>query len=208
MYTPNHFIIKDEDEAVGFMQRYSFATIVSTTNNRLEATHLPFVIEKLEGKIYLLSHFAKANTQTDMIMEQEVLVIFSEPHAYISPTHYDKQANVPTWNYIAVHAYGKVKILPDVTEKLKLLHRTVNTYEPAYMQQWDSLPETYRLGLLNGITAFEIEVTELQGKKKISQNKTYTERERIITSLSQSKNSNERDIANYMMKWNDKADNK
>lgn len=208
MYTPNHFIIKDQDEAVSFMQKYSFATIISTKNNRPEATHLPFITEKREDKLYLLSHFAKANPQAGIITDGEVLVIFSEPHAYISPSHYEKQANVPTWNYVAVHAYGKAGVLPDTNDKLELLKQTINIYEPAYLQQWDSLPESFRLGLLNGITAFEIEVTELQGKKKISQNKTSAEREKIIASLSQSDNTNERDIANYMLQLNNKAVNK
>jgi transcriptional regulator len=118
MYTPKHFQLNNEQEAISFMQRYSFATIVTATNNVPFATHLPFLVEQREGRIILASHFAKANPQAAEIIGKDVLVIFTEPHAYISPKHYEKETNVPTWNYIAVHAYGKASILPEGEQRL------------------------------------------------------------------------------------------
>lgn len=89
MYTPKHFQLSDEQEAVNFMQRYSFATIVTATDNVPFATHIPFLVEKRGDQIILASHFAKANPQATEIIGKEVLVIFTEPHAYISPKHYE-----------------------------------------------------------------------------------------------------------------------
>jgi transcriptional regulator len=205
MYTPKNYLMTDEHEAISFMQRYSFATIVSVINNVPEATHLPFLIEKRGDKIILSSHFAKANPQAEVIDASETLVIFTEPHAYISPSHYEKKTEVPTWNYIAIHAYGKAVVLPSQEDKFRLLQHTINTYEPAYLQQWEELPMQFRTNLTKGITAFEIEVTDLQGKQKLSQNKTVGERDNIINTLKSSANSNESDIAAYMQASKDKV---
>ncbi|MDQ2752852.1 MAG: FMN-binding negative transcriptional regulator, partial [Bacteroidota bacterium] len=162
------------------------------------ATHLPFIITSEDENIILISHFAKANEQWKDIENGKVLVIFSEPHAYISPKHYDKELNVPTWNYISVHAYGKARLITETQRVIQILESTIDNYETSYQQQWNSLPGDYKLGLLHGIVAFEIWVTDLQGKKKLSQNKTGNEQENIINALSQSDDTNEKLIADYM----------
>lgn len=200
MYIPSFNNFPDGQEIIAFMQRYSFATIVMIMNDRPEATHLPFLVKEENGKFILRSHFAKANPQSKQLLDKTSLVIFTEPHAYISPSNYEKEMNVPTWNYIAVHVYGQAKILDGAEEKAGLLKHTINTYEAAYMQQWDSLPEDYKSKMMNGIIAFEIEVTDLQAKKKLSQNRTDTEQQNIIHSLEQSADANEREIAEYMKK--------
>ena len=107
MYIPKINLAPDEAEVIQFMQRFSFATIITAKNNYPIATHLPFLVQKKEDKIILQSHFALANSQWKEIEKDEILVIFSEPHAYISASNYDTKENVPTWNYISVHAYGK-----------------------------------------------------------------------------------------------------
>ncbi len=198
MYIPQTNLCTDTKEIVAFMQQYSFATIVSSNNNFPVATHLPFLIEKHDEKIYLLSHFAKGNIQWQGIEDKIVLVIFNEPHAYISPRHYESELNVPTWNYIAVHAYGKVNLVTAQQKVMNLLETTINNYEAAYKTQWDGLPENYKEKLANGIVAFEVEVTEIQGKKKLSQNKNITEQQNIIKELSESSQGVEKDIAKYM----------
>lgn len=109
MYVPKINEVTDIHEIVDFMKRFSFAAIVSVQNNLPVATHLPFVVIVKNDTITLYSHFAKANPQWKNIEDDTVLVIFSEPHAYISPVHYDQFLSVPTWNYISVHVYGKVK---------------------------------------------------------------------------------------------------
>lgn len=200
MYIPALNKMTDRSEILAFMQRFSFATIITARDNLPVATHLPFMAT-LDGDDLLLSaHFAKANNQWHDIETQTNLVIFSEPHAYISPQHYEKEQNVPTWNYLSVHAYGKARILSDATEAMALIEKTILFYETAYKQQWDTLPANYRTGLLNGIVAFTIVVTDLQAKKKLSQNKTRAEQQNIIRALSAGTSSHELDIADYMKK--------
>jgi len=148
----------------------------------------------------LSSHFAKANEQWKDIERNKILVIFSEPHAYISPSNYEKELNVPTWNYISIHSYGKGRLITNTEKIIELLEKTIDNYEESYKRQWDSLPDDYKINMSKGIIAFEIEVVDLQAKKKLSQNKTKTEQKNIISSLSKSDNSNEKLIADYMMK--------
>ncbi len=198
MYIPNVNKMPDKAEAIAFMKRFGFATIVTAKNNLPVATHLPFLVTNRDENVILISHFAKANEQWKDIENDKVLVIFSEPHAYISPRHYDKELNVPTWNYISVHAYGQGKLITETESVIQILESTIDNFETLYKQQWNNLPGEYKWGMTKGIVAFEVVVTDLQGKKKLSQNKTKNEQEKIITALSQSDDTAERLIADYM----------
>lgn len=161
---------------------------------------MPFIIKTSEDKVILTSHFAKANPHWEDLQDNKSLVIFSQPHAYISPAHYEKELNVPTWNYIAVHAYGDATLITDEQSTFDVLEATIDNYEAGYKKQWDNLPVDYKLKLAKGIVAFEVTLTDLQAKKKLSQNKTEKEQKQIIDSLSLSQDKNERDIAEYMSK--------
>lgn len=198
MYTPSFNKFEDLQQIVDFMQRYSFATIVTVKEGLPVATHLPFIIKQRDDQIVLSSHFAKANPQASDINNTNALVIFTEPHAYISPKSYEKEANVPTWNYVAVHAYGTCTLLDGEEQKGALLKEMIACFEQDYQQQWDSLPADYKNRMMSGIVAFEMVVNDLQAKKKLSQNRTEKERKNIIDQLSGRENSNERDIADYM----------
>lgn len=198
MYIPKNFLITDGQEAISFMQRYSFATIVTVNNGVPSATHLPFVVSQRDDKIILTSHFAKANPQSTEVLNGKPLVIFAEPHAYISPKHYEQVNSVPTWNYIAIHVYGTVTLIESPKDKTTLLEQTIQFYEPEYLKQWAGMPEDFKLKMMQGIVGFEIVVDDLQAKKKLSQNKTERERNNIITELSSKPDSTERDIAAYM----------
>jgi transcriptional regulator len=166
MNTPNHFQFKDDAEKIAFMKQYSFATIITVKDNLPIATQLPFFIDNSSGKLLLGSHFAVANEQSRYIEADTSLVIFTEPHAYISPVHYDKRESVPTWDYMAVHAYGKAKIIEDETAKIIALEQMIRFYEKDYLHQWESLSDKFKRGMM----AFELEVTDLKGQKKLSQN--------------------------------------
>jgi transcriptional regulator len=180
------------------MQRYSFATIVTVKDGTPVATHLPFLVKENDGKIILSSHFAKANPQSVDAINSDALVIFTEPHAYISPKHYEKQESVPTWNYLAVHAYGKCTLLNGEEKKAALLKETILSFEANYLKQYDALPDTFKQNMMKGIVAFEIVVDTLQAKKKLSQNRTEKERENIVNELDKAENSTEKEIAEYM----------
>ena len=198
MYIPSFNKFEDRQQVIAFMQRYSFATIVTVKDGVPSATHLPFLVKETDGEVILSSHFAKANPQATDIINNSALVIFTEPHAYISPINYEKEQNVPTWNYLAVHAYGKCTLLDGEENKASLLEATINYYDAAYLEQWDSLPDSYKQNMMKGIVAFEIVVDDLQAKMKLSQNRTEKERENIINALSDAENSNEKEIAEYM----------
>lgn len=200
MYIPEFNRLTDRSEIVEFMKQFSFANIISSRNNIPIATPLPFLIKLRDEQIILTSHFAKANDQWKDLENNQLLIIFSEPHAYISPVNYDKILNVPTWNYIAIHAYGKGKLITESDKVAEILEATIDNYESAYRQQWDNFPEEYKLKMSKGIVAFEIVVTDVKAKKKLSQNRSEEEKQRIITSLSESEDSNERHIAAFMKK--------
>jgi len=200
MYIPSFNSFTDKEEIFAFIQRYSFATIVTDVNGIPEATHLPFLIKQENGKLFLISHFAKANPQSTQIVDKISLVIFTEPHAYITPRLYEKEESVPTWNYIAVHAYGKATILENEEQKAELLQHTIEQYDTGYLEQYKNLPQDFKSKMMKGIVAFEIEVTDLQAKKKLSQNRSEIEKENIIHSLGQSADTNEKEIAAYMAK--------
>jgi len=199
MYTPTHFAQTDTATLVAFMRRFSFATIVSQINGRPFATHLPFVVEHSEdGQVTLLAHFAKANPQWQTLEAQTALVIFSEPHAYISPSLYEKELNVPTWNYIAVHAYGQTALITDEAQAFELLEKQMQTFEKEYLIQWSGLPQEYKNAMIKGIVAFQLNISQLEGKEKLSQNKKAGERERIIAHLAESPDGAARQIAEQM----------
>ena len=129
MYIPKSNLFPNREEAIAFMKQFSFATIVTSINNLPIATHLPFLVEEHEDKILLKSHFAKANEQWKAIGESTILVIFTEQHAYISPSNYEKEQNVPTWNYISVHAYGMGKLITEHQAVMGLLENSIDNYE-------------------------------------------------------------------------------
>lgn len=201
MYTPAHFQQNDLATLVDFMRRYPFATLVSQVEGRPFATHIPFVVEWEEGgKVTLLGHVAKNNPQGQSLAEQTVLVIFQEPHAYISPSLYEKELNVPTWNYVAVHAYGVPELITEEATALELLEKQIQAFEKEYFIQWSNLPEGYKSGMVKGITAFRMEVTQLEGKEKLSQNKKTAEQERIAAHLAESTDTVIRETGERMMK--------
>jgi len=198
MHIPSFNQFNDHAEVTRFMQRYSFATIVTVKNGLPVATHLPFVVLKEDNKIVLRSHFAKANPQVEDILTGKSLVIFTEPHAYISPKNYEKEQNVPTWNYLAVHAYGDCAVLDSEEQKAALLTETIKYYEADYLKQYDSLSDEYKQRMMKGIVAFEMVVDDLQAKKKLSQNRTELERANVIEHLGKSDDQNAREVAAYM----------
>ena len=200
MYIPKINLATDQEEIVEFMKRFSFATIITSNNNIPIATHLPFLVSIRDEKIILTSHIAKVNDQSKDLENHQILVIFSEPHAYISPTHYDKELNVPTWNYISVHAYGDGKLITKTEEVFKVLDQTIENYESSFLEKWNSFSLEYKTNMAKGIVAFEISINDLQAKKKISQDKSETEKQKIIDALSKSSDSNEQYIAEYMNK--------
>ncbi|WP_395743557.1 FMN-binding negative transcriptional regulator [Prosthecobacter sp.] len=199
MYTPGHFKIEDLGTLHAFMQRHSFATLVTHDGNLPHATHLPFLLnptQKSHGT--LISHMARANPQWSHFTKSEVLVIFTGPHAYISPAWYATEPNVPTWNYTAVHAYGIPRIITQHDRFAQMLHDLVEFYESGRPNRWNGeLPPEFRDGLMKGIVGIEIEITRLEGKFKLSQNRPQ-DAPGVISMLQNSTDQTDRDTAKMM----------
>ena len=198
MYSPKHYITEDRAFLLEFMRRYNFATLVTSKNELPFATHLPFIVEETAGKINLISHLARANPQWKDFADREALVVFSEPYAYISPVWYKETPAVPTWNYVAVHAYGKIEIFDEEAKVFDILEKMISAFDYKYFEQWKNLPFEYKSKLARGIVAFEIEVTNLQGKKKLNQSSSPESRRNVIEQLEKSSNQLEVEIARLM----------
>jgi transcriptional regulator len=197
MYTPKFFEETDTAKLLAFMREYNFAVLVTAEDGRPEGTHLPFIIEERGSELILLGHMANANPQWKQFSDKDVLVIFSEPHGYVSPLLYKEKQNVPTWNYVAVHAYGKIKVF-ETEDNLALLEKQLEAFDPEYFNgNWKEIDAEYKTNLAKGIVAFEIEVTDLQGKKKLNQNKPGEDARRVIEAFEKG-TTGEQEIARYM----------
>ena len=180
MYAPRHNQLEGRAALLAYMRAYSFAALVTSGSRGLTATHLPFVIEEEGGRIILSGHMAKANPQwRDFAAAADALVIFMQPHAYVSPRLYDSRQNVPTWNYVAVHAYGRPLLIEERAATLELLEKLVRRHDAGYLDQMAELPESYIDGKLAAIVSFSLVVTRLDARYKLSQDKNPAERERI-----------------------------
>jgi transcriptional regulator len=172
MYVPAHFAQEDPALLLEVMQQESFATLVSVVDGAPFATHLP-VLARTEGETtYIEGHFARANPHWKGLEKDPVaLVIFQGPHAYISPTLYTSSERVPTWNYVAVHATGRITLEHGRDAKLGMLSRLVAHHEPSYQAQFDAIGGGMVDGLLQAIVAFDIKVDRLEGKFKLGQHR-------------------------------------
>jgi transcriptional regulator len=189
MYRPTAFQEDNIDKLVAFMKANSFVTLVSIVDGVPCASHIPLVIAMQGDVVKLSGHLAKQNPQWQAFKSADSLAIFTGPHAYISPAQYEKHESVPTWNYIAVHAYGVPKIImlndsPEATNKM--INEMIDTYEADYKSHWDGLSNKFRDGMMDGIVGFEMAVTRLEGKYKLSQNHSKVDRENVSNTLLQS----------------------
>jgi transcriptional regulator len=190
MYIPEFNRIEDPATALAFMRANPFAILVSSTENGPFATHLPLIINDSAGHLTLRGHVAKANPHWEMIgQEHESLIVFHGPHAYVSPTFYEIRESVPTWNYAAVHVYGKGRVLTEQCEARQVLEELIAQFDSSYQAQWQSFAEDYRARMQRHIVAFEIAVIRLETKFKLSQNRTKVEQENVSRALANSSDS-------------------
>jgi transcriptional regulator len=203
MYVPKHNQQEDRAALLAYMRAYSFAVLATSGSGGLTATHLPFVIEEEGGRITLLAHMAKANPQwRDFAAGAEALAIFMQPHAYVSPRLYDSRQNVPTWNYVAVHAYGRPVLIEERAAKLELQQKLIRRHDAGYLAQMAELPESYIDARLAAIVSFSIAVTRIDARYKLSQDKNPAERERIARELEAGGEGVAADMARLMRKYN------
>jgi transcriptional regulator len=184
VYIPEYFRVCKHEEAVEFMRANPFAILISTTDAGPFATHLPLFVRTAEEKVVLRGHVARANPHWRYLEQQpQCLTIFHGPHSYISPSNYTARESVPTWNYGAVHLYGNAQVLSSPETLQEILDDLIHTFEPAYASQWASLDEAYRERMLRQIVGFEIEVTKMEAKFKLGQNRSREDQANMIASL-------------------------
>ncbi len=200
MYSPPYNRVEARAELIEFMRANNFPLLVTGTGGVLHGSHLPVTIAEKGEQIVIDMHMAKNNPQWKEFFDDEVMVVFAGPHAYVSPRWYEETERVPTWNYAAVHAYGIPRILPERQDKLANQRRLVEMMDPRWLPKFDALGEKYVTMMLEGIVNFEIAVTRLETRWKLSQNRGRREMELITEQLDKSADSSERALAALMRK--------
>jgi transcriptional regulator len=192
MYIPAAFAETDLTKLHDFIEQNSFGLLASQVNGLPFASHLPFLLDRTAGPNgTLVGHLARANPQWREAARQTALAIFSGPHAYISPTWYEAEQVVPTWNYTAVHAYGRVQVVED---EVALLGVVRDMPRP-----WSFDPSgTFFKRLLGQIVGFRIEIQGIEGKWKLNQNHPVERRKKIVGALRQRRDENAQMVAALM----------
>jgi transcriptional regulator len=183
IHIPEHFAEHDIARLHALVRTHNFATLVSAHQGEIQVSHLPFLLDA-EGKL-LRAHMARANPQWRTFSpEREVVVIFHGPHHYVSPAWYASHPSVPTWNYVVVHVQGRPRLIEDRDRLAALLRELVTRHEAASSRPWKmDLPPDYQDKMLSAIVGFEIEITRLDGKFKLSQNRPESDQPLVIEAL-------------------------
>jgi transcriptional regulator len=197
MYVPSAFERTEPAELFTFIESHSFALLVSAHNGELFGTHLPLLLDRGTGPYgTLVGHMARANPHWRDLDGQPVLAVFSGPHAYVSPSWYESENVVPTWNYVAVHATGTARLVDDPTQAAAILAAMVETYERNMPHPWRlDTGSDYFARQVKAIVGFRIEVTRLEGKWKLNQNHPAERREKVARALETSADPDAREIA-------------
>jgi transcriptional regulator len=205
MYTPSYF--KDEDIASLHRQidGTRLATLVTFDESGLQASHVPLLLNPNEGPNgTLYGHLAKANPQWKTLGVREALVIFQGPDAYISPSFYAAKAEhgkvVPTWNYLAVHVYGRAQVFTDPQRLLRVVTDLTDKHEARRPAPWavSDAPDDYIQKMLNGIVGFAIPIERLEGKRKLNQNRSAEDITGVSKGLAASQDPTDQEIARLM----------
>ena len=200
MYIPASFEERDRQKLHAFIEENSFGLLVSLHEGAPFATHLPLLLEPERGvNGSLIGHVARANPQWHNADGQTVLAIFSGPHAYVSPSFYESENVVPTWNYLAVHIYGRIRVADDIDSLTEILVKSVNTYEQPRDNPW--MLETnspYFKKMASAVVGFRIEIDRLEGKWKLSQNHPLERQEKVRDAFAKSARPEEQQVARLM----------
>jgi transcriptional regulator len=189
MYLPEAFREDDLTLLHAFIREQSFGALVTLQDGSPVANHFPFLLDTEHGpEGTLFAHMARANPQWRCLSTgQEVLVIFQGSHTYVSPSWYlhDPAGSVPTWNYAVVHAYGLPRLIEDPQELYNVLRASVESFEALLDQPWTLHEAEEYAQKMKSIVGFAIQITRLEGKFKLSQNRPPVDRERVIAALKQ-----------------------
>jgi transcriptional regulator len=199
MYVPRKFENKDIDHVRQFISENGFGILITQSPSKISATHVPLVLSSDGNKLH--GHLSSANQQVKTFQDsEEVLAIFNGPHAYISSSWYNHE-NVPTWNYIAVHVYGKIRII-EGDELLSSLKDLVDKYERHSKRpvSVENMSPDYLNKQINGIIGFEIAISRMEAAYKLSQNRDQVNHQTIINELNERNHGDDRKVALEMKK--------
>ncbi len=186
MYTPSSFVVTDQETLHTFIEQHSFATVVTHGQTFPAASHLPLLLDRDAGPNgRLIGHMARANPQWKSADGAGALAIFHGPHAYISPSWYESQSVVPTWNYVTVHASGTMRLETDPERLREFVERLVVAHESDMPAPWSlgSEADEFVNRLLAEIVGFMIDIERLEGKWKLNQNHPAERRGKVATGL-------------------------
>lgn len=208
MYVPPRYKIEDLAEIKRFLTSNSFGLLITQGNQKPLATHLPFEIIESANEMKLRAHLAKANTQWKTFAETaEALVVFQGPHAYVSSSWYNHE-NVPTWNYQAVHVYGKISIISE-EELRESLAKLIDKYEADNKGavKFDRISPKLIAQEIRSIVGFEIAITDIQAKYKLSQNRNKEDYQQVIDQLEKKQDAGANAVAKAMQTIRNEDDN-
>jgi transcriptional regulator len=198
MYVAKFNRVEDRQKINAFIQAHNFATVITNNDGKTWASHLPVLLDEDANK--LRSHMARANEQwRHFASGQEVLCIFHGPHAYISPSWYVMQHTVPTWNYATVHVYGVPAIVDDAALR-QIVFDTTNKHESTMPKPWTiPLSEREIEGMLKAIVGFSIEITRVEAKFKLGQNRSKGDQEKMLQALQDAPDPDSRGLAEFIL---------
>lgn len=200
MYVPEHFSEKDLATLHDWIERWSFGTLITSHRGRLEANQIPFLLDREKNQ--LLGHVAKANKHWLALMNAEdLLVQFNGPHAYVSPAWYSQPEGVPTWNYLSVQVRGKAELVKTDSETIDLLRRLTGVNEALYGPGWrlDDLDPARLKAMCQAIVCFRIQISAIEGKAKLSQNRSKMDRVGVSRELAATEDTPSQELARLMM---------
>ena len=200
MYSPPYNQVQDRIELLQFMRANGFPILVTGAGGVLHASHLPVTVHEQGPQIVIDMHMAKNNPQWREFFDDEVMVVFSGPHAYISPRWYEETERVPTWNYAAVHAYGVPSMIAEKKAKSASQRRLIEALDPQWLPKFDALRQEYVDLMLADIVNFSIPVSRFETRWKLSQNRGRREMELIVAQLEKSANTGDRALAELTRK--------
>lgn len=177
MYIPKHFEVTDKEEIFSFIEANAFGQLISQVDGRPFCTHMPFLLSGDRTK--LIGHLAAQNPQHLELGSQEVLVTLQGAHGYISPSWYST-SGVPTWNYQAVHIYGRSSVFNSPSELSSIVEALSQKYEAGFSSPWRV---EYQESLLGAIVGIEINISEIQCKYKLSQNRSIIDQRQVVAQL-------------------------
>lgn len=200
MYSPKLYREEDRRKILEFIRQNEFATLVLFDGKKPVASHLLVEVVEDGERVNIYGHMSRANPLCKLFeADREALVIFQGPHTYISATWYD-HVNVPTWNYISVHAYGRPSLVTDHDEMYALLSRLVERHEADHTYRMETLPQDFVEKEMKGIAAFKVEATRLEAAFKLSQNRNDTDYQNIIIELEKREDELSTQVAQAMRK--------